>query len=532
MSTNFRSPLRGGKGKSPMRGGIRQNSGARVVTRIGTPTNSSGSSSSSNNSSNSNMTNGSSNNKYKGKNNFRKFRCEFIRGKKWYPFLVHKVNRKKWLCLLEDTGYNSNNIYTRLTTGDRFMFSSFKDPIELRNYIEQFATPLKCFDEIIMEGPQKPRFDIDLEDPTLSDADLDKMIALIINQVIDGVLFYLPEVSLENNVRLFTSHGEHKRSVHIVIDGFFHDNYMDARGFYDDVIKHVSKPLMKYVDHGIYGKKKQLRMMNCCKSKSNRIKTLQDRFIYYDKEIICNWGELDNDVTRFVSSLITVIMGCNRLRPFAKKSIYAKTSDVSDSVVGKAMEMAKMVLGKDYTFEFESTTGSIILLRRLSPSKCIICDRIHESQHPYLYILHDRVYLNCRRHPQNKSHLIGHLLTTEITKKEEEISSKIIEKKTDTGKTIEVGGGTFTFRRKNAMSDDTGDSSSESSLEEDSLEESVIDNNDIPIPEISQLSSKSAILERLGKMNKPRTVKKRMPKSSNDVPLSSLINYNNIDMSK
>lgn len=518
MATKFRSPLRGG---------IRQNSGARVVTRIGNPPSNSSNGSSNNSSSNSGA---SSSNKFQGKTDFRKFRCEFIRGKKWYPFMIQKGNRKKWLCLLEDTGYNSNNIYVRLTTRDRFMFSYFKDAIELRKYIEQFAPSLKCFDEIIMEGPQKPRFDIDLEDTTLSDSDLDRMISLIINQVIDGILFYLPEISLERNIKLFTSHGEHKRSVHIVIDGFFHDNYMDARGFYDDVIKHVSKPLMQYVDHGIYGKKKQLRIMDCCKWKSDRIKTLQDRFTYYDKEIICDWGELDNAVTRFVSSLITVIAGCDRLRSFAKKSVYAKTSDITDAVTGKAIEMAKMVLGKNYTFELESVTGSIILLRRLSPSKCVICDRVHESQHPFLYILYDRVYLNCRRHPQNKNYLIGHLLNTEIAR-EEKVTPEKIEKNTESGKIIEVGGGTFTFRKKNAVADNEDNISETSSVEEE--EDAVDDSEDIiHIPEPKQLASKSTILDRLGRMDKAKPAKKRKPRNNNDVPLSSLINYNNIDMSK
>jgi len=547
MATSFRSPLRGGKGGSPMRGGIKQNSGARVVTIKGAPSGSSnstrgGSSNGAPSSSSNGAPSSSSNNKYQG-NNYRKFRCEFIRGKKWYPLLVHKDNRKKWLCLLEDLGYNSNNIYVRLTTGDRFMFSSFKDAIELRKYIEQFAPSLKCFDEIIMEGPQKPRFDIDLEDNALTDTDLDRMIQLIINQIIDGILFYLPEIILEKNIRLFTSHGVHKRSVHIVIDGYFHDNYMDARGFYDDVIKHVSKPLMQYVDHGIYGKKKQLRMMNCCKWKSDRIKTLQEHFTYYDKRIICDWGELDNDVTRFVSSLITVIVGCNRLRSFAKKSAYAKTSDVPDGVAGKAIEMTKLVLGKDYTFELESVTGSIIVLRRILPSKCIICDKVHESQHPFLYILNNRVYLNCRRHPQNKSHLIGNLLTTDITSIEKEIPAARIDKKTESGKTIEIGGGTFTFRKKNSPLDgtvtenevqendpSTGESSSRELLTED--EDLNPDPDIFCMPETNQLSSKSTIMDRLGKLNKPGTTRKRIPKNNNDVPLSSLINYNNIDMSK
>ncbi len=530
------------KGRSPLRGGLMQNSGARVVRTCNMP-----------------APEGlagkkekcidttakkekcidttakkKNNNHFASKNNFRRIKCEYIRGKKWHPFLIHKDNRKKYLCLLDDIGYNSTNIYVRLTTKGYYMFSNFSNGIELRNYINQFHPTLKCFDEIIMEGPQKPRFDIDLEDDNYSPEELDRIIQILINQVIDGIMFYLPEISPERNIRLFTSHGKKKRSVHIVIDGFFHDNYLDARGFYDDAIRHVNVGFRKYVDHGIYGKKKQLRMMDCCKWESDRNKKLQNSFLYYDKVINCNWGELDNDVTRFISSLVTVISGCERLPSFAKRMAYNKSENVADGIVDDAIEMTKTVLGENYTFSFESVTGSIIVLKRLSPSKCVICNRIHEKQHPFLSITNDNVYFFCRRHPQNKSQYIGNIHThVEKTQTKPEPFARV-DITTAEGKTIQVGGSaSFNFRRKHKSSTSSSSSSSANTQEEFPVN---IDNSPgyqepVDTAGISPLvlSSGSEIFNKLNNIDKKRIVKHRMPKFQDDTPLSSLIDFNQID---
>lgn len=475
----------------------------------------------------------------KSKNQYRRIRCEFIGGKKWYPFLINKGNRKPYQCLLDDLGYNSNHLYVRLTTNNYFMFSSFRDALELRNYIEPFHAEKRCFDEIIMEGPQKPRFDIDLEDEQLTTQELDNRIQMIINQVLDGIMMYLPNINLQKNIRLFTSHGGQKRSVHIVVDGFFHDTYLDAKGFYDDVIKHVSPSLSKYVDHGIYGKKKQLRIMNCCKWKSDRIKTLQETFRYHQDMVVCEWGELDNEVIRFISSLITVIAGCDRLPSFAKKSAYVKSEDLPDGIVNDAIELTKDILGKRYTFKYESTTGSIVVLIREAPSMCITCDRIHEKQHPYLHIFRDNVYFNCRRHPQNKSTFIGNLSAREV-RTELVHTEKIVVTVTDTEKIVKVGdGGTFTFRKKNGVIEapvtlgesNSGESSSRT-LTRIEPPGKMVQRSPARTFDEPPMTDRSTIMNRLRNLDSNKTHKPRLLNKDKIGYISAEIDFNNIDFSK
>lgn len=502
------------KGRSPLRGGL-NNSGARVVRVCNT-----------------------SSNKNKGNRKYyNRFRHKYLAGKKWYPFLIHKEKRKEYLCLLSDVGYNSKNIYVRITTDGNYMFSSFKGPIELKEYIDKFHQELRCFDEIIIGGPQKPRFDIDLEsneDNNYTTSDLDKIIQVLIDQVIDGILYYLGDISLEKNIRLFTSHGDKKRSVHIVLDGMFHDTYLDAKGFYEDVVKHVNVNLRKYVDHGIYGNNKQLRMMNCCKWESKRIKTLQESFTYRDKVIKCDYGELDNDVTRFISSLITIISGCKRLQSFAKKSLYNKSEDIPEGDAHDAIDMTKKVLKENYKYEFESISGSIIVLRRKSPSFCIICQRIHDSQHPFLFILDKKIYYNCRRHSDNKNYYIGDLSMV-VKREKEEIpieKKERIEKVSENGKTIIFNdGGSFNFRKKNSVipkEDITEEIIINNNMKEDIIEQDIIERDELPL-KIPTLTQPKNIQDRLNSLNKNKVVKRRMPKIDKSTPLSKLVDFNNVE---
>ena len=51
-----------------------------------------------------------------------------------------------------------------------------------------------------------------------------------------------------------------------------------------------------------------------------------------------------------------------------------------------ALKLTKSVLGSQYTFEFESVVGSYIILKRVEPSRCPTCERIHHKQHPFLIV--------------------------------------------------------------------------------------------------------------------------------------------------
>lgn len=371
-------------------------------------------------------------------------RCKFIARKKWYPFLVFQDGRDKSLSLIENESYSSNNIYVRRTHQGYYSFAVFGDAIELKKYIENFHPAFRCFDEIVVSEPQKPRFDIDIADTV---GDLDSILQETIDYLLDALIEMIPDLSLEYNIRMYSSHGPNKRSLHLIVDGFFHDTHESAKGFYQRIIEYIPGNLVKYIDSGIYGTNKQLRIVSCCKWNDVRTKTLRESFKYHDDIIEIKWKELDNEVLRFISSLISVITNCVQLPSYAVEKKVVNSTTVDDVIVNAALELCGIILGENFTFEFTKTSGSFILLKRKSPSLCPTCGTIHEKEHPFLNILGVNVYFNCRRNRWGKSFYVGSIDNLSTLDRDKEI--KIEEIEDANSETIRLGDkGKFIIRNK------------------------------------------------------------------------------------
>lgn len=445
-----------------------------------------------------------------------RIKCEFFLGKKWYPFLIKKDNRPDYLCLLADVGYVYGKIYVRMTTSGRYIFSCFNNPIELKIYIDKFQPSVRCFDEIIVDGHQKPRFDIDIERSGESDLELDVKCQDLINQVISAILYHIPNITPEKNIRLFTSHGENKRSVHIIVDGVFHENYRESVGFFDSILDHISEEYRKYLDRGIYGKMKQLRILGCCKWQSDRVKILKSEYLYKSDKILSIWPDLDNDVTRFMSSLITVTSGGIMISGYAKPVKVYNDHKIENEQIGIAINLAKEKLGKEFKYALENVKGSVFVLRRIAPSHCVICKRIHEKQHPFLFLSSSgELFFNCRR-SETSYYLgnVGNITVSDIKVPKKEPIRVLGEK----DKIIVKDSAIFNFGSvKSVISEETMNNipaNTEELKMEDEEKPNHYSSSDVISRKFSLMSNE----------DKP----KRRKKVKEDVPLSSLIDFNNI----
>lgn len=59
-------------------------------------------------------------------------------------------------------------------------------------------------------------------------------------------------------------------------------------------------------------------------------------------------------------------------------------------------------------FTISSIINNMILLKRVIPFYCPYCKRIHENQHPYIFIINNNLFFHCRRSqkPLNISYLL------------------------------------------------------------------------------------------------------------------------------
>ena len=196
-----------------------------------------------------------------------------------------------------------------------------------------------------------------------------------------------------------------KKSFHIVVDKVFLKNEMECESFYFRCIENIPEKYQKYVDNGVYKKVQQFRLLGCHKyNKENTKKLNTDLSVNYN--IPKNYKNSEKAISNynFFISLIGNIVGCVYLEGFSvvdKKKI----SFVGSSTSGDLEEVLDLFYKKfpsdNYGFlnVFENSGSLLILLKRLNPSFCSLCNRFHEKENPYLTVtgIYRDINFYCRR---------------------------------------------------------------------------------------------------------------------------------------
>ena len=142
------------------------------------------------------------------------------------------------------------------------------------------------------------------------------------------------------------------------------------------------------------------------------------------------------DIIELGMSCLTYVVSCNFMASLVdpdeeRRKMYGKSNyrEISFEHAEKALKMLAATAGVTpdhpyFPYTIERVEGNIINLRRLRPSHCKVCDRVHESQHPYMIVVNNRVYWYCRRHAQNKNLYIGNL---EVEQLEQQTNGQVQE---------------------------------------------------------------------------------------------------------
>lgn len=366
-----------------------------------------------------------------------------INDKRWYFRLVQGKNNqyKKSRALMDDFDLNEISRHmvvcftpefipgrkTRFVNQDgepMRIYALFDSYLDFFYYMQKFPLNERAFYEIIFgELPQKPHFDIDIDLEKFSglypQENMDVVAEILREAVITACIQVLSEnmitIDIEKDILLYSSHGQTKRSYHLILNNKCHDGNKEAKAFYDAVMRKTAiitnNKYLEFVDGSVYSPRQQFRLIGCQKQGSNRPKVFYEQFNLQGKTYTHEYTEDVTDViikklTIIYESMISFTSGCiflpSLIPPSGPKQIYNnKPSDIPDLDESSANYCFNLLRQKMSfcPFSIREITGNMILLHRHAPSHCPICNQEepHQKEHPYIFMVGGKVYWDCRR---------------------------------------------------------------------------------------------------------------------------------------
>lgn len=329
------------------------------------------------------------------------------------------------------------------------IYSVFKSYIEYYQYMLNFKPEERAFYEIIFGRlPQKPHFDIDINEKDIlvnwPHENIDNLAEHIRETLIEACINVLTELKVEvdisRDILIYSSHGEHKRSFHLVINNKYHDGNHEAKAFYDEVMVKFSSitnsNLCKFVDRAVYSPTQQFRIVGSQKQGSNRPKIFYEQFLYKGVLYKHQYNEDVTDInikklTIISESLVSFTSGCFPIPNIivhtpANYNNLGDLNDLDECYVSTCLRMLKENMSP-CPFSIKEVRGHYIILKRNRPSYCPICDRIHETENPYLFVVNNKVYWDCRRHDKYQKNKFLGFLSISLEQNTEENKDEIEE---------------------------------------------------------------------------------------------------------
>ena len=327
------------------------------------------------------------------------------------------------------------------------LYAVFNSYLDFIIYYFNFPAELRCFYEIILgEYPNKPHFDMDMS--------IHEPYEQVFNDLINSIINTLKEkditLNLEKDFCIYTSNKDEKISYHIVINNYCHSNNKEAKAFYFNVMNKLPPEYFAkgWIDKSVYSPTQQFRTLGSHKIGSKRYKTLLHHWSFLlvkddgTKEMInvkhffdekeladCVIGE-EKEKRRFLlefeESLITArVSSCFMIPSYEVPEIYEKTkrnyvagNDIDYDEAMAALTLLAHTSGtipedRSFPYRLDRLSGPFVVLKRMKPSHCKLCNRIHHHQNPYLLIVPENknVFFHCRRAPATRNLYVGCLLS-------------------------------------------------------------------------------------------------------------------------
>ena len=367
-----------------------------------------------------------------------------------FPFLTRDFPRKT---------LSDKLVVQAVTIKGDYKFAVFNNYANFYNYLSKIPETSRCFFETILgEYSQKSKFDLDINPKFPESGDTSIPINLqdlinhedikddLVSSIIKVFDQHKVDIKLDSDIIVCTSHSngvippdlstvpsfsfkKFKRSYHVIVDNYYHDNNLEAQAFCNLVYSNMKDEYKQYLDTSVYKSLQQFRMLGCQKRDSGRPKKLCDSWFLRSLKIERPVIEFKTDQEKGIYLLSATLIGnCNYCKPLPKfatpsdlsKHNFISIDDVSNITAKRALiALAKyggiQITDPIFPYEIRKINGCLIDLKRKRPSRCAICERVHEAENPYIIIKNSgAVYYHCRRADNGKL-LVGNI---EIEKEE------------------------------------------------------------------------------------------------------------------
>lgn len=317
----------------------------------------------------------------------------------WFNYL-HKNNK---ISLLDSEYFKtvtSTSEFNILIAKDdrqcKKLFTVFSNPLILYDYQKSLILNQRNMYEIIPGNKyQKIHFDIDVKKEDLTNFDETEFF----DSIIEGIIKYIKiDIDLSKDIMIFTSHSDYKKSYHIVIDNYCLRNNIETKQFVRLILNDFPR-LVPYVDNVIYTLNRQFRLLGNSKIDTNRPKILLSEWKYKDQ--IITYKNKSDEESVFVNSLVSNTNNCKLIDLFEEineTKISKHEVKIDYDILHEIKKMFIKTFNCEIFFDIESYKDGLIVARRLKPSFCNICERVHQHENPYFVVnKNGDVLYSCRR---------------------------------------------------------------------------------------------------------------------------------------
>lgn len=325
-----------------------------------------------------------------------------------YEFNNYNKEQKKYYC---------QNVFMYFNNYKEFLTLYKKIPDENKHFYE------------IMENNCKFFLDLDVKLNEMSWVDWTNNTELIKNELI---LFFKNKFNMNINIIKYNCKptiDEPKYSCHIVVPQYYF-RVNDCKiicNMFLELLEENNPKLIKMIDNMVYGYNRMLRIEKSTKINSNRRKICindNDEKNYINlKGLIANLNEAEYmDLTSFLEldkikneqnknnspdkkndkniNLKIIQKENNKKYMYTEEDvIYTKKNHENIiSIVNKWHYNFINHENKNDIFVLLKIENNRIDLKRKKSFNCPLCKRIHENQHPYVFISNGNIMFNCRRY--------------------------------------------------------------------------------------------------------------------------------------